>query len=106
MRINAVGGELNGENIDAIVYSDRPEEFIARAMSPAVVNNVICKDESRAIAVVDSAQKAKSIGKSGDNIRLSSMLTGYEIELQEFGGGSKENAKSEDSSVLSALFNA
>jgi N utilization substance protein A len=107
VRINAVGGELNGENIDAIVYSDRPEEFIARAMSPAIVNNVICKEENKAIAIIDAAQKAKAIGKTGVNIRLASMLTGYDIELQEVGGGlAKESEKSGDTSVLSALFSS
>jgi N utilization substance protein A len=105
MRINAVGGELNGENIDAIVYSDRPEEFIARAMRPSIVNDVVCKDDNKAIAMIDSAQKAKAIGKAGVNIRLASMLTGYEIELQEVGMASKESQKSEDASALSALFN-
>jgi N utilization substance protein A len=105
MRINAVGGELNGESIDAIDYSDRPEEFIARAMRPATVSKVICAEENKAIVMIESAQKAKAIGKAGVNIRLASMLTGYEIELQEIDGASKE-AKSEDASVLSALFNS
>ncbi|MDR2033604.1 MAG: transcription termination factor NusA [Helicobacteraceae bacterium] len=105
MRINAVGGELNGESIDAIDYSDRPEEFIARAMRPATVSKVICAEENKATVMIESAQKAKAIGKAGVNIRLASMLTGYEIELQEIDGASKE-AKSEDASVLSALFNS
>jgi N utilization substance protein A len=90
VRINAVSKELNGENIDCIEYSPIPEIFISRALSPAVVKNIriVNKNTSEQKAIVDitADQKAKAIGKSGINIRLASMLTKYQIELNEVEG--------------------
>jgi N utilization substance protein A len=88
IRINAVSQELNGENIDCIEYSTIPEKFLARALSPAIISAVrIDEDKKKAVVTLPSDQKSKAIGKSGINIRLASMLTGYEIELNEIGGG-------------------
>jgi len=82
VRINAVSEELNGENIDCIEYSPIPEIFVARAMSPAIINSVTIEDD-KAIVSLPADQKSKAIGRSGINIRLASMLTGYQIELAE-----------------------
>lgn len=84
VRINAVSKEIKDENIDAIEYSNQPEIFITRAMSPAIANSVVVED-NKAIVYINSEQKSKAVGKSGLNIRLASMLTGYEIELVESG---------------------
>ncbi len=87
VRINAVSQELNGENIDCIEYSDIPEKYLARALSPAIISAVkIDEENKKALVTLPSDQKSKAIGKSGINIRLASMLTGYEIELNEIGG--------------------
>ncbi len=85
IRINAVSQELNGENIDCIEYSTIPEKFLARALSPAIISAVRVEGE-KAIVTLPADQKSKAIGKSGINIRLASMLTGYEIELVELAG--------------------
>ncbi|WP_277640191.1 transcription termination factor NusA [Wolinella succinogenes] len=85
VRINAVGKELKNENIDCIEYSPIPEMFVARALSPALISSVKI-DGTKAIVTLPSEQKPKAIGKNGINIRLASMLTGYEIELIEQGG--------------------
>ncbi len=82
VRINAVSKELKNESIDCIEYSSQPEVYIARALSPALVISVILEDK-KAIVTISSDQKPKAIGKNGINIRLASMLTGYEIELKE-----------------------
>lgn len=108
VRINAVSQELHGENIDCIEYSTIPEKFIARAMSPAIISAVRIEGE-KAIVTLPSDQKSKAIGKSGINIRLASMLTGFEIELQELGGGtttgeSGESAPQSNPDALKALF--
>jgi N utilization substance protein A len=87
IRINAVSEELHGENIDCIEYSEIPEMFVSRALSPAIISAVRIED-GKAIVTVPSDQKSKAIGKSGINIRLASMLTGFDIELVELGGGS------------------
>lgn len=117
VRINAVSEELLGENIDCIEYTSVPELFIARAMSPAIISSVVIEgnpedeeSEAKAIVTLPSDQKSKAIGKSGINIRLASMLTGYAIELVEQGGSAthEETApleeKKEDLSSLEALF--
>ncbi len=87
-RINAVSAELDGENIDCVDYSPIPEVFITRALSPAIAQSVkvTSTTEKKAIVNITSDQKAKAIGKSGINIRLASMLTGYTIELNEIEG--------------------
>ena len=102
MRINAVSGELNGENIDCIEYSSIPEIFISRALSPAIISNVKIVNE-KAIVTLPADQKSKAIGKSGINIRLTSMLVGMEIELVEL-EGSSSSEETKDPNALSNLF--
>jgi len=115
VRINAVSEELIGENIDCIEYTNIPELFVSRTMSPAIISHVeIVKNEGgeneKAIITLPSDQKSKAIGKRGINIRLASMLTGMEIELietdevsDENGGEMTETKESVD--ALEALFN-
>ncbi len=114
VRINAVSEELNGENIDCIEYSPIPEVFITRALSPAISQSIkVDADEKKAVVNITGDQKAKAIGKSGINIRLASMLTGYTIELNEIEGVTErqadssettEVAKTTDTSALEDLF--
>ncbi|NEW60094.1 transcription termination/antitermination protein NusA [Sulfurovum sp. bin170] len=88
VRINAVSAELNGENIDCVEYSPIPEVFITRALSPAIIQSLKVTDPKgkKVLVNITNDQKAKAIGKSGINIRLASMLTGYTIELNEIEG--------------------
>ena len=114
VRINAVSQELAGENIDCIEYSIIPEVFITRSLSPAITQSIkVIADEKKAIVSITGDQKAKAIGKSGINIRLASMLTGYTIELNEVEGiaerqadssGNTEVAKTTDTTALADLF--
>ena len=117
VRINAVSDELDGENIDAIEYSPIPEIYITRALSPAIVQSVKIENpntsEQKAIVDITADQKAKAIGKSGINIRLASMLTNYQIELNEVEGivdrtgesnNGGETTKTTDTSALEDLF--
>ncbi|MFA5215021.1 transcription termination factor NusA [Sulfuricurvum sp.] len=107
VRINSVSEELCGENIDCVEYSASPELFISRAMSPAIISAVVVEEgengEKKAIVTLPSDQKSKAIGKSGINIRLASMLTGYAIELNEQGGSAHGEAKEEKKEGLSSL---
>ena len=115
VRINAVSEELNGENIDCIEYSPIPEVFITRALSPAITQSIkVDQDEKKAVINITGDQKAKAIGKSGINIRLASMLTGYDIELNEVEGVAERQVdsssdapdmtKTKDTSALEDLF--
>ncbi|BCD68585.1 transcription termination factor NusA [Nitratiruptor sp. YY09-18] len=104
VRINAVSKELNGENIDCIEYSPIPEIFVARSLSPAIITSVKIEGE-KAIVTLPPDQKSKAIGKSGINIRLASMLTGYEIELVEKGAAVEEQKEEEEPKItLQDLF--
>ncbi|WP_304544375.1 transcription termination factor NusA [Sulfurimonas microaerophilic] len=115
VRINAVSEELIGENIDCIEYTNIPELFISRAMSPAIISHVeIVKNEEgeneKAIVTLPSDQKSKAIGKSGINIRLASMLCGMDIELIENDSMSPESSVEQEEEkdgvdALEALFN-
>jgi len=101
VRINAVSDELNGENIDCIEFSPIPEIFITRALSPAITQSIkVEADEKKAIINITSDQKAKAIGRSGINIRLASMLTGYAIELNEVEGVTERAPKSAESGEM------
>ena len=102
VRINAVTKELNGENIDAIEYSAEPTILITRAMAPAIISSVKIGENNKAVVSLVTEQKSKAIGKSGINIRLASMLTGHEIELNEL--GARGEAKDENAKDLKALF--
>ncbi len=109
VRIMAVSKELKNENIDCIEYSGIPEIYITKALSPAIVSNVKIEGK-KAIVTLPSDQKSKAIGKSGINIRLASMLSGYEIELVEREGTSaiedstKKEEKTTDINALKSLF--
>jgi N utilization substance protein A len=107
VRINAVSKELHNENIDCIEYSSIPEIFISRALAPAIISNVKIEGK-KAIVTLPSDQKSKAIGKSGINIRLTSMLVGLEIELIESTDSSSTKANSsepvKDPNALQNLF--
>lgn len=83
-RINTVLGELHGEKIDIIPYSDDPEEFITRALAPAsVISTTIADDGTRAATViVPNDQLSLAIGNKGQNAKLAAKLTGYKIDIK------------------------
>lgn len=105
IRINAVSNELKKESIDVIEFSSQPEIYISRAMAPAIILSVRV-DGTKAFVSLNPDQKSKAIGKDGINIRLASMLTGYEIELIEVEKSKNEINNSSDDVVkdLKSLF--
>ncbi|MCX7953849.1 MAG: transcription termination factor NusA [Bacteroidales bacterium] len=81
-RIHAIVRELKNENIDVINYTTNPELYIRRALSPAKITDIkIYENEKRAEVYLNPDQVSLAIGKGGFNIRLASMLTGYEIDV-------------------------
>ncbi|RDU57398.1 transcription termination factor NusA [Helicobacter sp. MIT 99-5507] len=84
IRINAVSKKICGESIDCVEYSSVPEVFITNALSPAKIVSVKILD-NKAIISLYSDQKSKAIGKDGVNIRLTSMLLGMELEIEDLG---------------------
>jgi N utilization substance protein A len=87
VRIHTIVRELNNENIDVINFSDQPMTFIQRSLAPAKLKSIELDDEVKAANIVVSAdQVSLAIGRNGQNIRLASKLTGYEINLIKEGG--------------------
>lgn len=82
-RVQAVVDELNGEKIDIVKYSNNPVEFVANALSPAKVLDVIVHEEEKATTViVPDYQLSLAIGKRGQNARLAAKLTGWKIDIK------------------------
>ncbi|MFQ6114190.1 MAG: transcription termination factor NusA, partial [bacterium] len=82
IRIQAISKELNNEKIDVINWHNDPGIFISRSLSPAKVNKVIVdQNKKKAIAVLADDQVSLAIGRGGQNRRLASKLTDYEIEI-------------------------
>lgn len=82
-RVNSIVGELKGEKIDIIPWSENPLEFIAKALSPAKVISVTqLTDENSALAVVPDDKLSLAIGKDGQNARLAVKLTGWKIDVK------------------------
>ena len=82
-RVNAIVEELRGEKIDIIKYSEDPAEFIAAALAPADVVEVMLADEGKVCRViVPDDQLSLAIGKEGQNARLAARLTGYKIDIK------------------------
>ncbi len=81
VRIQAISKELNNEKIDVIPWSSEPDIFISRALSPARPTRVIIdQDNLRAVAILPDDQISLAIGRGGQNRRLASKLTGFNIE--------------------------
>lgn len=81
VRIQAVVRELNNEKIDIINFSSEPALYISRSMTPAKPVKIIVNEEEKlAVAIIPDMQMALAIGKNGQNLRLASTLTGYQIE--------------------------
>ncbi len=81
-RVHGIVRELHGENIDVINWTGNSQLLIARALSPAHVNNVVLhEEEHKAEVYLDPDQVSLAIGKGGLNIKLASMLTGFTIDV-------------------------
>ena len=82
MRINTILGELGGEKVDIIKYSEDPAEYIAAALAPATVDSVTMLGEKTAHVVVKADQLSLAIGREGQNARLAARLTGCKIDIK------------------------
>ncbi|MDO9534090.1 MAG: transcription termination factor NusA [Bacillota bacterium] len=81
-RVQSVVSELKGEKIDIVEWSDDPEVFVARSLSPAKTLKVIIRpDNKSAVIVVPDYQLSLAIGKEGQNVRLAAKLSGCKIDI-------------------------
>lgn len=84
-RIHGIVRELRNENIDVINYTTNPELYIRRALSPAKVSSIRINEEEKCAEVMLLPEEVSlAIGKGGLNIKLATMLTGYQIDVYRF----------------------
>jgi N utilization substance protein A len=94
IRVQAATNELGGERIDIVPWSDKSEELIEAALSPAEGLSVsLNKKEETALVEAPEDQLSLAIGKDGQNVRLASKLTGWRIEIESKGGVKKTTPK-------------
>jgi transcription termination/antitermination protein NusA len=99
-RVQAVTRELAGERVDIVPWSAEPSLLISRALSPAVVSNIILhRDRNEATVIVNDDQLSKAIGKEGKNVRLAAKLTEWKIDLVSAREYSTRQRVSEDMSM-------
>ena len=93
-RIQPVINECHGEKIDVILYSEDPAVFIVNAMQPAKVAKIIVDEDTRsAVVVVNEDQQSLAIGRRGQNVRLASQLTGWNIDVMSEAEEAERRAK-------------
>ncbi len=81
-RVQAVTGELGGERVDIVLWSEDPAQFVIGALAPANVSSIMVDEEKHAMdVVVDDENLAIAIGRSGQNVRLAAELTGWQINI-------------------------
>jgi N utilization substance protein A len=97
-RVQAVTSELGGERIDIILWSADPAQFVINALAPAEVNKITVDEEKHSMdIVVDEENLAQAIGRTGQNVRLASELTGWQLNLMTL---EESHKKSEDESAV------
>lgn len=102
-RVQAVTNELNGERVDIILWNDNPAQFVINAMSPAEVISIVMDEESHTMDIaVEESQLAQAIGRSGQNVRLATELTGWNLNVMS--ETQAEEKSEEEAQALVRLF--
>ena len=101
-RVRMVVSELRGEKIDIIPFNEEPARFVAKALSPARVREVLVDDENRqATVIVPDDQLSLAIGKEGQNARLAARLTGWRVDIRSETEFADEETEYEDDQEVS-----
>ncbi len=102
-RVQAVSNELGGERIDIVLWDDNPAQFVINAMSPAdVVSIVVDEDKHSMDIAVEEEQLAQAIGKGGQNIRLASELSGWDLNVMTV--SQAQNKQKEEAGAFIEVF--
>ncbi len=81
-RVQAVTNELNGERVDIVLWSDNPAQFVINAMAPAEVQSIIVDEDKHSMDLAVAEDRlAQAIGKGGQNVRLASRMTGWQLNV-------------------------
>ncbi len=102
-RVQAVTAELAGERVDIILWSPDPAQFVINALAPAEVSRITVDEESHSMdVVVDEENLAQAIGRNGQNVRLASELSGWELNIMTEEESQKKN--DEEFAQIRSLF--
>ncbi|WP_297325923.1 transcription termination factor NusA [Nitrosomonas sp.] len=102
-RVQAVISELAGERVDIVLWSDDPATFIINALAPAEISSIMVDEEKHSMdIVVDDDNLAQAIGRGGQNVRLASELTGWELNIMTVDESKAKHEK--ESSQICQLF--
>ena len=100
-RVQAVSSELGGERVDIVLYDDNPAQYVINAMAPAEVASIIVDEDKNTMDIaVEDDNLAMAIGRSGQNVRLASQLTGWELNVMTV-AAMNEKHQAENDKVLS-----
>lgn len=99
-RVQAVSGELGGERVDIVLWDDNPAQYVINAMSPAEVSSIVVDEDRHAMDIaVDEEQLAQAIGRGGQNVRLASEMTGWELNVMTIEDANAKQATESESVV-------
>ncbi len=102
-RVTAVRNELGGEQVDIVLWAEDPAEFVIGALAPAHVESIVVDEDKHAMdVVVDAENLPKAIGARGQNVRLASELTGWQINIMT--PEENQNRQEEERSELRQTF--
>jgi N utilization substance protein A len=102
-RVQAVSNELAGERIDIILWDENPAQFVINAMAPAEVASIVVDEEREAMDIaVEESNLSQAIGRGGQNVRLASELTGWELNVLTIEDAEKKSEE-EAQKVLEAF---
>jgi N utilization substance protein A len=102
-RVQSVSNELSGERIDIIMWDEDPAKFVINAMSPAEVLSIVVDEEKKSMDIaVAEEQLSQAIGRGGQNVRLASELTGWDLNVMS--KDDSDNKIMEENQSLSATF--
>jgi N utilization substance protein A len=92
-RVQSVSNELAGERVDIILWSENPAQFVINALAPAEVLSIVVDEEVHSMdVIVDERQLSQAIGRGGQNVRLASELTGWELNVMTEQAASEKGA--------------
>jgi len=102
-RVQAVSGELGGERVDIVLWDENPAQFVINAMAPAEVASIVVDEDSHTMDVAVAADNlAQAIGRSGQNVRLASQLTEWELNVMTVEDLNSKHAE-ENAKVINAF---
>jgi N utilization substance protein A len=102
-RVQAVTSELAGERVDIILWAEDPAQFVVNALAPAEVSKIKVDEEAHSMdIVVDEENLAQAIGRNGQNVRLASELTGWELNIMTKEESQKKSE--EDATRVKTMF--